>query len=106
MSVIISEDKTWIANNWVSFKLFRDCLKFVDENTEMGKDLKFLEDVSMDTFDLTDFEASDYPVFDDLINQVIDYNQKTKGTDMADPSYFKVYLNKILELKEMLIIKD
>jgi hypothetical protein len=102
MSVKISEEVTWRANRWVTFKLYRDCLQFTSVSPELDKEIVFLEKVSIDLLNLTDLQVPERKNFIEIVDKVIDYNQKTKGSDMADASGFEGYFNKLLELKQML----
>ncbi|WP_299212718.1 hypothetical protein [uncultured Dokdonia sp.] len=100
MSILISENNTWTANKWISFKFFEDALKFVNVESELGKKLTFLSFVSIDFLDLTDFSDINSK-FSDVLNNVIEYNKEIQGADMHDPSYFQMYFDKLLELKKM-----
>jgi hypothetical protein len=102
MSVIVSKEKTWIANKWISLKLFRDCLLFLDKETKLKKEISFLEKVSIDTLDLSELDITEIELFGTVVENVISYNERVKGTDMHDASYFKMYYDKLLELKCMI----
>ncbi len=102
MSVIIDKNRTWKANKWISFKLFNDFLMFVNKDSELGRKILFLNKVSIDTLDLTEFDNVNQKLFTTVFKNVLEYNLQTKGTDMADPSYFSLYKNKLFELKSLI----
>lgn len=102
MSVQITKGRTWQANKWVSLKLFKDCTRFTSDSSDLERDIVFLNKVSIDLLDLTEFGDESIREFHKLLDMVIAYNLQTKGNDMDDSSYFETYQTKLLELKEML----
>ncbi len=104
MSIVINDTISWTANKWISMKFFRDAVKFVNSNTDLGKQLLFLEKVSIDTLDMRKMGSSDLGELDKVVSLVIEYNNATQGKDMAVPEYFKLYYDKINELSSL--IKD
>jgi len=93
-------DVTWYCNKWISFKFFDDALLFVDKESELGKKIFLLNEFKLDTLNLMQFKNIENQ-FKQLLEGVINYNKKTQGTDMHDPSYFQMYYDKLLELKKM-----
>jgi hypothetical protein len=102
MSIVITKHISWTANKWVSMKFFHDAIKFVNPDTGLGKELLFLEKVSIDTLNMTKLEASDMDELGKVVIRVIEYNNATLGKDMAVPEHFKMYYDKIIELSSML----
>lgn len=90
----------WICSKWVSFKFFEDVLASSEVNTDLTKKIEYLNDCGLDTISLLHF-PNDLEEFKKLIDNAIEYNKKQQGADMHDPSYFQVYFDKLLELKEM-----
>ena len=90
----------WLCNKWVSFNFFDDVIASSEINTELTKEIKYLNDFGFDTLNLMRFPDA-IEEFKIIIENVIQYNKETQGSDMHDPSYFQVYFDKLLELKKM-----
>ena len=92
--------EAWICKKWISIKFFEDSLLFLEKESKLKKTISLLNEVRLDTLDLTDF-PNFIEEFKVIIENVIQYNKKIQGADMHDPSYFQVYFDKLLELKKM-----
>lgn len=102
MSVEVTENKDWFSNKWITFKLFDDILIFVDKETQLGKEVIFLNEVRIDCLALTLLDEENKKYFKEILDKVLEYNKEQQGADFYDPSGFEVYYKKILELKEMI----
>ena len=90
----------WVCKKWISLKFFEDSILFLKDDSKLKETINLLSEVRLDTIDLTDFPEA-IQEFKTILHNVIQYNKETQGADMHDPSYFQVYFDKILELKDM-----
>lgn len=102
MAIRLTNKRTWGANKWISLKVFSDYIQFLDLETDLGKEVLFLNKVSIDFLDLTELDNESMVIFKKTLNQVIKYNEEKKGSDMAQSSYYPMYYGKLMELKQML----
>jgi hypothetical protein len=102
MSIGLSDNNTWYSSKWITFKLFSDCLLFLTEEGELMNKIFFLNKVSIDFLDLKIFDARSIALFSTVLDKVILYNEELQGSDFKDPSYFSMYYDKLLELRELI----
>jgi len=100
--VIFKGDTTWYCNKWISFAFFEDSIKFVNLESELGKKIQHLNAVRIDTLNLERILDNDKVAqFEALLLKVIKYNEENKGNGWHDSSFFPMYYEKLLELKDI-----
>ncbi len=113
MSILFSEEKSWLVNNWISRSFFEDCLLHLEEIHLLKEEIRFCVEAEVDTLNLRnkDFEA--LKELRSLVKAVIQDNLQANGKNFQIAEYFPLYLNKVKELNSLiqaqldaLIIKD
>jgi hypothetical protein len=52
MSILMPQEKEWLANNWVSHTFFEDCADHLSKVPQLSRDIQFCLEADVDTLDL------------------------------------------------------
>jgi len=95
MSILMPQEKEWLANNWVSRTFFEDCTNHLAKVPQLSQDIQFCLEADIDTLDLRTKDIQAILELKALVALVIKDNFLKRGSNFHSPEYFPFYLGRV-----------
>jgi hypothetical protein len=99
MSVLLPGNRDWITGQWVSMGFFQDALEVAPPDPEFRPDISRFVEIDFRTLDLSRKPVETLRRFADLVDAVIAYNERLKGSDFQQREIFFAYAAQLQALK-------
>lgn len=98
MSILFTEDRAWLANNWISRGFFEDCLPHLNHAPLLADDIRFCVDAGVDTLDLRGKSRAEIRELQVLLERVIHQHELSEAPRFHSPEAHPLYLARLKEL--------
>lgn len=101
MPILFSGARVWNAANWVARAFYGDANASLDDQSPLADQIRFCVNADFDTLDLENANRAELDELAKLVETVVELNERRKGENFAEPSLFPVYLQKLVELRQL-----